>query len=56
MNFGGMTFTADPLPGETDIRWYRVHSIQFELELFGCDTYDINEGRKLLFSLLVRFK
>jgi hypothetical protein len=45
LNLGGITYKADNLPGENDLRWYRVHNIQFELELFGCDDYVLEEGQ-----------
>ena len=49
ITFGGITYTLDPTynTGETNPYWKRVHSVQFEMELFGCDNYQIDEGETL---------
>ena len=46
ITFGDFTYTVDPTYNnyETSPLWYRVHSVQFEMELFGCDNYQIDEG------------
>ncbi len=43
--FSDITYTADPAKDQTVPLWNDGHIIQFEIELFGCENYQIDAGK-----------
>jgi hypothetical protein len=39
-----ITYTADPVKDQTLPHWNDGHTLRFEIELFGCDNYQIDAG------------
>ena len=42
-----ITYTADPVTGKTLPQWNDGHILQFEIEVFGCDNYELDAGKCL---------
>ena len=51
--FGDIIYTADLMNNK--LNWDLGHTVHFNLELFGCDNYQIDES-KLNLSLKLRFR
>ena len=45
LTFKDIRYTASPLPGQNYPLWYSPHSIFVQMELFGCDSYDITQSK-----------
>jgi hypothetical protein len=46
LNLEDMTYTASPRPWQTQPYPYDGHTINFEIELFGCDNFLLDESKK----------
>jgi len=53
ISLGNITYTADPLNNQTIPLYNTTHTIQFQLEIFGCDSVDLSKGKSnpLFFNL-----
>ena len=43
ISFGDIIYVADPMG--SDLKWNLGHTVHFNLELFGCDNYQIDSSK-----------
>ena len=46
LTFSDIWYIASPNPGQTSAHWNDGHNVLLEMELFGCDQYDLTKGKK----------
>jgi hypothetical protein len=49
LNFSDISYIASPNPGERVANWNDGHNVLLEMELFGCDQYDLTKGEEPFF-------
>ena len=47
LTFSDIVYTASPGSGQTNPQWNDGHYVMAQLELFGCDNYDVTQSKSL---------